>query len=74
MGSGHFPGEGLNKAAMLFNLGYIDNSGALRDAEGLTPYATKPSCYDMRSGDKGDRYRFGVHFYFGGPGYSAQCP
>ena len=53
MGSGHFPYEGFKKAAMLFNLGYIDNSGALKDPEGLQQHATKPSCYNMQFGKMG---------------------
>ncbi|XP_015572842.1 uncharacterized protein LOC8274537 isoform X1 [Ricinus communis] len=73
MGSGHFPSEGYKKAAVLFKLGYIDDSGVLRDPDGLEPYITKSSCYDLQFGEMGYD-DFGVHFYFGGPGYSTQCP
>ncbi|KAK6284434.1 PREDICTED: uncharacterized protein LOC18596072 [Theobroma cacao] len=70
MGSGHFPSEDFGKASFFRNLGYIDDSGAVRDPENLVPYASNPSCYDLHIPTKND---FGTHFYFGGPGYSDKC-
>ena len=72
MGSGHFSVEGFSKAGMIFDLGYVDDSSVLKDPEYLVPYTTNPSCYDMQLG-RGE-YGLGVHYYFGGPGYSAKCP
>ncbi|XWS12031.1 hypothetical protein CRYUN_Cryun37aG0055600 [Craigia yunnanensis] len=70
MGSGHFPSEGFNKASFFRNLEYIDDSGAVRDAENLVPHVTKPPCYDLQLGNV---IKFGTHFFFGGPGYSDKC-
>ena len=70
MGSGHFPSEGFSKASFFRNLEYIDDSGAVKDAENLVPYVTKPSCYDLQLGNVN---KFGTHFFFGGPGYSDKC-
>ncbi|KDP40819.1 hypothetical protein JCGZ_24818 [Jatropha curcas] len=71
MGSGLFPGEGFGKASAFWGLGYIDNLGKMRDPEHLMPYVTKPSCYDLKVGKKNKD--FGVHFYYGGPGFSPRC-
>ncbi|XWS16265.1 hypothetical protein CRYUN_Cryun34aG0070300 [Craigia yunnanensis] len=66
MGSGHFPNEGFKKASYFRILGYIDDSGALRDPENLMPCVTKAACYDLQVGNGNN---FGTHFYFGGPGH-----
>ena len=73
MGSGHFPSEGYGKASFFRNLQYVDDAGNFRDPENLTPYASKPSCYDVQVGEdtSTDKATF---FYFGGPGYSESCP
>ncbi|CAI0462222.1 unnamed protein product, partial [Linum tenue] len=72
MGSGHFPSEGYGKAAWFKNLKYISDGGReVRDAQGITPYATKPNCYDIDLKDWDSDME--VHFYFGGPGYSSTC-
>ncbi|CAL1394775.1 unnamed protein product [Linum trigynum] len=72
MGSGHFPSEGYGKAAWFKNLKYISDGGReVRDAKGITPYATKPNCYDIEVKDWDTDME--VHFYFGGPGYSSTC-
>ncbi|WCJ39639.1 hypothetical protein M5689_020613 [Euphorbia peplus] len=74
MGSGHFSTEGFGKAAYVGNLGYADNSGAIitPDPNKLLQVVTSPDCYDFKYGPRGTE--LGLHFYFGGPGFSPQCP
>ena len=75
MGSGHFANEGYGKASYFRNIQYMDISGKFIDAEGegLAPYVTNPSCYDLAvQNNNNDGY--GTNFYFGGPGYSQKCP
>ncbi|XP_056176543.1 uncharacterized protein LOC115694055 [Syzygium oleosum] len=72
MGSGHFPSEGFGKAAFFRNLKFVDDGSIERDAENLKTYVTRPECYDLLL--KVDPPNpFGVHFFFGGSGFSAQC-
>ncbi|XVF74462.1 hypothetical protein PTKIN_Ptkin13bG0112200 [Pterospermum kingtungense] len=71
MGSGHFPSEGYGKASFLRNIGYIDESGAVRDAENLVPFVTNPACYDLQLITSKNSFR--THFYYGGPGFSDKC-
>ena len=71
MGSGHFPGEGFKRASFIRNIQYMDGDGVFRDPERLTPYASKPSCYDLEIKDWGPE--FGTNFYYGGPGFSSIC-
>ncbi|KAF4386886.1 hypothetical protein F8388_006841 [Cannabis sativa] len=73
MGSGHFPDEGFGKASYFSNIQYIDASKLYKDPEKLTPYATKPSCYDVKVADDKSG-SLGTHFFYGGPGYSDKCP
>jgi len=71
MGSGHFPDEGYGKASYFRNIQYVDVNGKFNDVgQNLGPSETKSSCYstDIKGGNNG------TEFYFGGPGYSAQCP
>lgn len=72
MGSGHFPSEGLGKASYFRNLQYLAKPGKFVDPQGLITYATKPLCYNVIIDPRFTR--FGRHFYYGGPGYSARCP
>ncbi|CAN1162421.1 hypothetical protein LINPERHAP2_LOCUS24499 [Linum perenne] len=71
MGSGHFASEGFGKAAFIRNMGYIDQDGILKDAHDLHPYASRPECYSVAMQDWNELY--GIHFYYGGPGYSNSC-
>ena len=73
MGSGHFPDEGFGKASYVRNVQYMDDSSPLtfKDPAGLLTYATKPSCYNLIVKDKTPN--MGIHFYYGGPGFSAAC-
>ncbi|KAH9713162.1 NEP-interacting protein 1 [Citrus sinensis] len=70
MGSGHFPNEAYGKASYFTKLGYFDEGNNVKDPENLEPFVTRPPCYDLRTGKDN---KFGVFFYFGGPGYSANC-
>jgi len=70
MGSGHFPNEAYGKASFFTKLGYFDEGNNVKDPENLEPFVTRPPCYDLRTGKDN---KFGVFFYFGGPGYSANC-
>ncbi|GMI82113.1 hypothetical protein like AT2G44220 [Hibiscus trionum] len=70
MGSGHFPSEGLGKASYIRNLRYVDESGAINDAQKVVPLVTKPQCYDLQMGNIKN---YGTHFFYGGPGYSDKC-
>ncbi|CAN1168528.1 hypothetical protein LINPERPRIM_LOCUS19255 [Linum perenne] len=73
MGSGHFPSEGFHKAAYFRSLIYFDeNGGQVNPAEGITGYATRSECYDVAVGKTGEGLG-GVHFYYGGPGFSNNC-
>ena len=70
MGSGHFPNEAYGKASFFTKLGYFDEGNNVKDPENLQPFVTRPPCYDLRTGKDN---KFGVFFYFGGPGYSTNC-
>ncbi|KAK8581176.1 hypothetical protein V6N13_144216 [Hibiscus sabdariffa] len=70
MGSGHFPSEGYRKASYIRNIRYVDESGAIHDAQSVFSFVTKPECYDLH---RGDIPNYGTHFFYGGPGYSDKC-
>ncbi|PSR96895.1 Very-long-chain 3-oxoacyl-CoA reductase [Actinidia chinensis var. chinensis] len=73
MGSGHFSFEGFGKSGLVKNIGVVDSSNIQRDAVITNQLASNPKCYDLNyQGNMGTN--FGSHFYYGGPGYSAQCP
>ncbi|CAN1168533.1 hypothetical protein LINPERPRIM_LOCUS19255, partial [Linum perenne] len=72
MGSGVFPSEGFRKAAYFRSLEYVDGGGQVNPAEGITGYATRSECYDVAVGKTGEGLG-GVHFYYGGPGFSNNC-
>lgn len=74
MGSGHFPHEDFGKARYIRSLQYADVTGSFQDPERQTPrtFATKPLCYGVSILHKDTEY--GSHTYFGGPGYSKDCP
>lgn len=71
MGSGHFPHEGFQRAGFFRNIKYRDQAGVYRDPPRLIPYVSKPNCYDVELRDNGALT--GVHFYYGGPGFSDRC-
>ncbi|KAF4395748.1 hypothetical protein G4B88_013522 [Cannabis sativa] len=73
MGSGHFPDEGYTKSSCFTNVMYKDDSQTFKDADNLTTYVTKPLCYDIKVVNDNTAGQ-GTHFFYGGPGYSDQCP
>lgn len=73
MGSGHFPNEGFKKACYFRNLSYTTvDTPRLEppNVKDLHMYVTKPNCYDMKLAED---EQWGVHTYFGGPGFSKKC-
>ncbi|KAL4282242.1 hypothetical protein GQ457_03G041320 [Hibiscus cannabinus] len=66
MGSGHFPSEGIR------NIRYVDETGAIQDAApgNVAPLVSRPECYDLQMGNLKN---YGIHFFYGGPGYSDKC-
>ncbi|KAK8678741.1 hypothetical protein V6N13_144228 [Hibiscus sabdariffa] len=72
MGSGHFPSEGYQKASYIRNIRYVDESGAIHDAApgNVAPLVSRPECYDLQMGNLKN---YGIHFFYGGPGYSDKC-
>ncbi|KAJ0724032.1 putative neprosin [Helianthus annuus] len=70
MGSGHFPDDGLGKAAYARNLEVIDRANNLNGASNLQLYINKPNCYGVTKGYGGVWHNY---IYFGGPGYNPKC-
>ncbi|KAL3720880.1 hypothetical protein ACJRO7_005653 [Eucalyptus globulus] len=72
MGSGHLPVDGFGKSAYFHNLlQFADVDLVNRDADNAVRIVTNPGCYDLQMKDKDARY--GVNFFYGGPGYSDLC-
>ncbi|KAI4975217.1 hypothetical protein ZWY2020_048824 [Hordeum vulgare] len=71
MGSGHFPGEGFDRAAYFRNLQVVDWDNSIIRASGLKLLADHPGCYDIQGGFSG---HWGTYFYYGGPGRNVKCP
>ncbi|XP_010034859.2 uncharacterized protein LOC104424189 [Eucalyptus grandis] len=73
MGSGHLPSEGFfGKASFFRHVSIVDGGSFGRDPENLQKRVSKPGCYDLII-NEAERSQLGVNFYYGGPGYSAQC-
>ncbi|KAI6681540.1 hypothetical protein NL676_035421 [Syzygium grande] len=72
MGSGHFPSEGYGKASYFRNLKFLDDEFNERDPENLNTHVTRPECYDLVLNED-PLTTYGVNFFYGGPGISAQC-
>ncbi|KAI3730902.1 hypothetical protein L1987_62082 [Smallanthus sonchifolius] len=70
MGSGHFPEEGLGKAAFVRNVEVIDEMNNLNTIQNVELFAENPNCYDVKSGYNAV---WGSYIYYGGPGYSPKC-
>ncbi|KAI3817530.1 hypothetical protein L1987_11325 [Smallanthus sonchifolius] len=70
MGSGHFPDEGLGKAAYARNLEVVDEMNNVNPVSEVGIFADKPNCYDVKSGYNAV---WGNYIYFGGPGYNPKC-
>ena len=74
MGSGHFPNEGYEKSCFFHNIQVIDNTNyAWSDPADLQKLVTNSLCYDLEI-KANKQTTAGTYFYYGGPGYSAQCP
>ncbi|KAF8407129.1 hypothetical protein HHK36_006254 [Tetracentron sinense] len=73
MGSGHFPHEGYWKSSYFRNLGVVDASDTIRDPVDLVPIISNTLCYDLQI-QENKNTDYGYYFYYGGPGYSQQCP
>lgn len=74
MGSGRFPDEGFGRSCFFRDLWYTTadrpTSPRLVDPRHLHRFATRPQCYDVIVAEDDE---WGVHIYFGGPGYSNRC-
>ena len=71
MGSGHFPGEGFDRAAYFRNLQVVDWDNSIIGASNLKLLADHPGCYDIQGGFNS---HWGTHLYYGGPGRNVNCP
>lgn len=67
MGSGHFPDEGFSEASYFRNLEIVDSNNSLQPVQDLKETVDHPKFYDLK---KMFREDWGVHFFYGGPGYS----
>ncbi|MBA0867094.1 hypothetical protein Goshw_027124 [Gossypium schwendimanii] len=66
------PHPTLNSLTLIFSkiMRYMNESGAIKDAENVLPNVTNPERYDLQMGNLNN---FGTHFFYGGPGYSDKC-
>lgn len=73
MGSGAFPRAGYGAAMYQRGLKYMTLAGSVVDYPAATSYrsVTNAACYDITM--HSDAF-WGGYIFFGGPGYSAQCP
>lgn len=71
MGSGRFPSAGFGRAAYHRGIVFVDTAGASRHVS-LIPSRTDTYCYDIVLGTS-TASGWQRHFYFGGPGYNADC-
>lgn len=71
MGSGHSSDEGFGKSCYIRDLWYMRSDRPQHLLGDLHKYMTRPECYDLKAGGSD---KWGVYFYFGGPGYSDKCP
>ncbi|GEN08475.1 protein of unknown function [Myxococcus fulvus] len=71
MGGGAYPGAGWSYAAYTRNIQYVDTSNVYREPTSLSAWRNDSNCYDIiQSSNPGG---WGRYFYFGGPGYNANC-
>ncbi|XP_038976066.1 uncharacterized protein LOC120106998 [Phoenix dactylifera] len=71
MGSGHFPEEDYRKASYFKKIQIVDSSNRLQDPQGIVPFTTRSSCYNVHNDNNDD---WGHYFYYGGPGRNPNCP
>ncbi|MQM04786.1 hypothetical protein Taro_037586, partial [Colocasia esculenta] len=74
MGSGHFAPEGFRNASFFKNieLAGADSQFATPGAHDVQAYTNRPECYNLHPPDRKST-QWGMYFYYGGPGKSAQC-
>ncbi|XP_023514474.1 uncharacterized protein LOC111778730 [Cucurbita pepo subsp. pepo] len=71
MGSGHFAGEGFQKASYFRNLKVMNWDNSLIPLSNLKVVADHPNCYNIQP--RINRV-WGNYFYYGGPGRNVKCP
>ncbi|KAI3878985.1 hypothetical protein MKW92_021208 [Papaver armeniacum] len=72
MGSGHLPSEGgLGISSYFSHVQVINENNEAKDPEDVKTYVSNPNCYDLKVDKK---HTNGYGFYYGGPGYSDNCP
>lgn len=77
MGSGQFSGgRSAATVAYHYNMMYVDGNNSLQTLDGIQVVNTNPSGYDPAcySGELVTSTDGPQIFFFGGPGFSAQCP
>ncbi|WP_181790998.1 neprosin family prolyl endopeptidase [Myxococcus llanfairpwllgwyngyllgogerychwyrndrobwllllantysiliogogogochensis] len=71
MGGGAYPGVGWANAAYTRNLLYVDTTNVYREPTSLGAWRNDSNCYDIIQYNNPGGW--GRYFYFGGPGYNANC-
>lgn len=71
MGSGAYPASWFQYAAYQKNILYVNMSNVYTDPSGLAASRDDAYCYDISLGN--DPGNWGRYFFFGGPGYNANC-
>lgn len=73
MGSGRFPSEGYKKAAYFRSLGLVspESPRTINPPNSLSTQADNRNCYDISIGNT---RAWGLHFFYGGPGFGPRCP
>ncbi|GAB4842374.1 hypothetical protein Ancab_012344 [Ancistrocladus abbreviatus] len=74
MGSGLFPGEGYRKASYMSQMLYVNSTHYVVDPEELVQIVSKPAGYSLGLHVQHGTPDKGVYFFYGGPGFSAECP
>ncbi|MET0404188.1 MAG: neprosin family prolyl endopeptidase [Cystobacter sp.] len=72
MGSGAYASEGWQKAAFQRRIQYVDTNNVYQ-TPALSAYRDSAGCYDIALFNDTSANGWGQHFYFGGPGYNANC-
>jgi hypothetical protein len=72
MGSGAFPSEGWQKAAYQRRIQYVDLKNVYQ-SPALSGSRNSSGCYDIALFNDTSANGWGQYFYFGGPGYNANC-
>lgn len=70
MGSGHFSSEGYKKAAYFRSLGLVVGDRVIPPIF-VSGQTTHPDCYDITNKESD---KWGLYFFYGGPGRGLECP